>query len=202
MISFKHKFIFIHIPKTGGTSLTKVLGKYSDDNIRFGPSPGHILNEDGEQGLVITNRFFKNFVCSDYYLHASFEDLYQRLNKEIFKFYIFTIVRNPYDRVISHSSFTHGIKTVPLQLQNFTLPRPQLEYLKLQDQIMVNNIIRFENFQSDFDKICKDLDLPKTQLPHIRKSKEGGYHQYYTEATKKMVYRVYRDEFDYFGYNF
>lgn len=202
MISFKHRFIFIHIPKTGGTSVTKVLEKYSEDKFVFGTSPGHILNEDGSQGVTVEGVFSKKFTQSDYYLHASFEDLYHLFGKSINKFFTFTVVRNPYDRVISHSIFTLGEGKVPLQLQNFTLPRPQLEYIKLKDQIMVENIIRFENFQSDFDKICEKLKIPKVALPHMKKSKESGYRQYYTEATRKMIHRMYQDEIDYFGYEF
>ena len=33
MISFKHKFIFIHAPKTAGNAIQNVLQKYSDDEI-------------------------------------------------------------------------------------------------------------------------------------------------------------------------
>jgi hypothetical protein len=202
MISFKHKFIFIHIPKTGGTSVTHALQDFTEDKITFTTSPYNILNEDGRQGFTIHNSVYRNFENPDLYMHASIEDLYNQMGSDIFSFYLFTVVRNPFDRAISQTSFVNGVTTVPIPLQNFSMPKPQLDYLKLNGKIIVNNVIRFENLQLDFDKICKDIGLPNLTLNHKRKSKEPGYKQYYANTTKEMIARMYQDELDYLGYSF
>lgn len=202
MISLKHKFIFIHVPKTGGTSVSHAIGSYSEDKIAFTDCPGNLLSDNGHQGIVANNPMFKHVSHVNYYVHASVEDLYQVLGNDIFSFYLFAVVRNPYDRVISHTSFVNGINSIPLRLQNFSMPKPQLDYLKLGNEIIVKNIIRFENLQSDFNNVCRDLGLRKTTLLHKKKSKEAGHRRYYTTSTKEMISRMYQEEIEYFGYEF
>jgi len=200
MISFNYKFIFIHIPKTGGTSVTAALKDYSSDEISFSKSEGRVVNEDGSQEVVIYNNTLQ--LSKRYYKHATLEDFFGVLQKELYSYYIFTVVRNPFDRVISQTSFVNGINTVPLKLQNFSMPKPQLDYVKLNDIVVVKNFIRYENLQKDFDKICLDIGLPTADLPHKNSSNRLDYRQYYTDSTKKMIYRMYQDEFEYFEYEF
>jgi hypothetical protein len=201
MISFKHKFIFIHVPKTAGISISDALKEYTEDEISFHKSVFNILNNDGTQGIYMKSSRWKGFE-GDYYHHASIDDLYRRLGDEIFSFYIFACVRNPFDRVISQTSFANKINTMPLLLQNFGLPKPQLEYLKINDKVVANRILRFENLQEDFNQACKEIGLPELDLGHKNRSNRTDYRNYYTEQTKNMIYRMYKDEFDYFGYEF
>jgi hypothetical protein len=201
MISSKHKFIFIHVPKTAGISISDALKEYTEDEISFHKSQFNILNNDGTQGIYMKSSRWKGFE-GDYYLHASIDDLYKRLGDEIFSFYIFACVRNPFDRVVSQTSFANKINTMPLLLQNFGLPKPQLEYLKINDKVVANRILRFENLQEDFNQACKEIGLPELDLGHKNRSNRTDYRNYYTEQTKNMIYRMYKDEFDYFGYEF
>jgi hypothetical protein len=201
MISSKHKFIFIHVPKTAGISISDALKEYTEDETPFHKSQFNILNNDGTQGIYMKSSRWKGFE-GDYYLHASIDDLYKRLGDEIFSFYIFACVRNPFDRVVSQTSFANKINTMPLLLQNFGLPKPQLEYLKINDKVVANRILRFENLQEDFNQACKEIGLPELDLGHKNRSNRTDYRNYYTEQTKNMIYRMYKDEFDYFGYEF
>ena len=86
MISHEKKFIFVHIPRTGGTHLSKYLVPYCDDeSLIFSPySAGGISN-----------------------LHATMYDYTEYYGKSILEYNIFTIIRNPYDRILSHA-FQHN----------------------------------------------------------------------------------------------
>lgn len=205
MISFKHKFIYIHIPKTGGTSITNILKDYSEDYFESAEiKDRYVVSTDTKHGFNLKNSSFKEYMWGDYYTHASLEDIYQVLGDEIFSFYIFASIRNTFDRIISQTAYVRGLNTIPLRLENFSLPRPQLEYLKLDGNVMVDNFIRFENLQSDFDKICSDIGISAHQLGHLRKSSRDSndYRPYYTDSSKKMIERMYQDEINFFNYKF
>lgn len=201
MISFKHKFIYIHVPKTGGISISDALKDHTEDYISFVKSGYNVLNNDDTQVINIKSSKFLDFK-RDYYCHASIEDLYKRLGNDIFSFYIFASIRNPFDRVVSQTSYVNGINTVPLVLQNFSMPKPQLDYLKIDGEVVVKNFIRFENLQNDFNDICRDIGIPEVKLSHKNKSRDSGYQHLYTESTKNMITRMYQDELDYFDYQF
>ena len=78
MINHKHKFIFLHTPKTGGMSVGSAL--YSALGIK-----------------------------DDY---QSFRIHYDDLNEEILKeYFVFTFVRNPWDRLVSDYRFKTEINS-------------------------------------------------------------------------------------------
>ena len=84
MISHEKKFIFVHIPRTGGTHLSPYLEPYCDEeSLRFSP-----FEEEG-------------------HLHATLYEYVQYYGPAIKDYTIFTIVRNPWDRILSQA-FKHN----------------------------------------------------------------------------------------------
>ena len=84
MISHPHKFVFIHIPKTGGSSIeTLFLGK---PQRRWAPEINH------------------------YFQHATAAELRNRLmNRDNFdRYFKFAFVRNPWDRIVSEMKWRYG----------------------------------------------------------------------------------------------
>ena len=106
MISFKHKFIFIHIPKSAGTSIENALHFYSDDVIQNGLiKPGRVIIEIAR----------KKRVKLDNYRHLSYDKYKQILGDDINNFFIFSVLRTPYDRIPS-LYYHSNINTVSLTL--------------------------------------------------------------------------------------
>jgi hypothetical protein len=103
MISSRFKFIYIHIPKTGGNSIQAALEPYADDRLVFRPSIGNVVAEDGEQGLDVFNESL-GFQRREH-KHASLKDYYDVLGDEINSYFVFTSVRNPWDRTVSMTAF-------------------------------------------------------------------------------------------------
>ena len=92
--------------------------------------------------------------------------------------------------------------TGKLKPNEFKLLNPQVDGLKINGKIGVLHFIRFENLQEDFDKICSTLNIPKTALPHKNASIREGYSSYYTDETREFVRNFYREDLQYFGYEF
>ena len=206
MISHKHKFIFFHIPKTGGTSALKILHKLCDESkLRIGHPKLRIVDDN-------------------YHLVNNHNDIKLKQVDYI----VITIVRNPFQRVVS--AF-HYLKSRVSKYQNDLnfCTRHELnrynfsefvkyklneassyihfkniigDYILEEDIGRIDFIGRFETLQQDFDIICDKIGIPRQQLPHKNKSKHKHYTEYYDDETKQIVAEKYAKDIEYFGYEF
>tara|TARA_Y100000296_G_C5113224_1_gene226261 strand:- start:166 stop:903 length:738 start_codon:yes stop_codon:yes gene_type:complete len=101
VISTEHKFVFVHIPKTGGTSIKHRLQIYSDHPLDH-PSLEHRL------------LYFSRPTALE--LDSSIHDVVHRpsLSSEFIhpaeEYFKFTFVRNPWDRLVSYYFHLSGKK--------------------------------------------------------------------------------------------
>src|SRR6266705_103834 len=161
MISFQKRFLFVHIPKTGGNSIQSILARYSEDKIVRRPG------QDGVERFGVSNPKYKLKKHSPLaaYREALGEEQFSRLYK-------FACVRNPWERMVSFY-FTPGQgkkwdrkafkKTISKTLS-------AADYLRLEEGerdpfCNVERIIRFENLAEDFQLVCADLAIPGEPLP-------------------------------------
>ncbi len=223
MISLQKKFLFIHVPKTGGNSIQNILKDYSEDRILGHPDPG---------GNGLLQRFQ---VRNDRYgssKHSTLSQYRTALEPEIFRgLYRFSVIRNPWDRMISYYFSPHrGIngwnrysflelirevqpvrhyicckKTVtPLTIignicREFGVQLPLL-HRKLAGEL--DFLIRFEQLDSDFQKVCDRLEIPFTPLPRVNRSRHDHYSSYYDDETREAVRRKFREEIVTGNYSF
>ena len=202
MISKKYNFIYIHIPKTGGNSIQTVLAPYADDKVVLRRSIGNVLNEDGLQGLDVFN---DEIGFSDpKHKHASIQDYYSKLGDEIYSYYIFASIRNPWDRVISQTAFLSMDKLPnrPLTVDEINFPLPMIDYISINGKVVINGFIRFEYLQYDFNNICRSLKIPDAFLPHKNRSIRKEYRGYYCSRTARYVAEKFSADIDLFGYAF
>ena len=109
MISHRLKFIFIHIPKTSGNSLSLYL-KDLVDNVVVRKNSLVGKNE----GIKILCEYGKSDIK-----HAGI-DYYQKIyGEKINDYFKFTIVRNPYDRILSYYFWTKGGKNQTFDRDEF-----------------------------------------------------------------------------------
>lgn len=202
MISKKYRFIYIHIPKTGGNSLQSALGPYSDDKLVFRKSIGAVVNEDGLQGLDVFNEELG--LNDPKHKHASIQDYYSILGDEIYSYYIFTSVRNPWDRVISQTAFLSkgALPIRKLAIDELSLPNLMVDYVSINGRVVINESVRFENLKSDFARLCRRLGLPELDIPHKNRSLRDDYRKYYSDDMVDYVAEKYKLDIDYFGYNY
>lgn len=191
MIDHKNKFIFIHIPKTGGSSIESI----------FHPS---IITETG--------------MCKDIpNKHYTLDSLLKNEEIELSNFFSFSFIRNPWDKILSHylffikAGFDHrgsffnfvkyycGTNHKGWKNNDFL---PQFDYLSLDNSLAIDFIGKFENLQEDFDVVCDKIGVARKQLPNTNKTQHKHYTEYYDNKTREIVAEKYAQDIEYFGYEF
>ena len=191
MISHKHKCIFIHIPKTAGTSFSESLDLKKIDC--------YTHNSFG----AIRNFLFDNsFNADDYF---SFSLVRNPWDKMVSEYFWFTNTSHPYPNQ-SVKDFYAGTSFKSFVLKFFSCnvgdPYHKLSYLDILDPISkVDFIGKFENVEKDFNFICKKLGV-STPLPHKYKTKHKHYTEYYDDETREIVAEKYAKDIEHFGYKF
>jgi len=187
MISHEKKFFFAHIPKTGGNSIQSVLEKYSDEKVvyfdnRFGKNQDMALLDTSGQNIK----------------HRSVS-WFLRTHPELKDYFKFTCIRNPWDRTISRYFWAYN--TFDRNAFMGVINHPEYRAQKF-DYDGADFVMRFENIQEDFDKVCDQLEIDRVSLPVMNKSKRGDYHQYYDDETIKMVADKFAPDIEEYGYSF
>lgn len=106
ILSRGRRFIFVHIPKTGGTALTLALeDRAMKDDILIGDTPKARARKGRLHGVRAQGRLWKHSTLTDIAGLAT--------DDEIASFFTLTLVRNPWDRAVSYfhwlrdQSFAH-----------------------------------------------------------------------------------------------
>jgi len=186
MIDHQRQFIFIHIPRTGGSSIEVSLKKGLET-----------LQGNNTLGTFLG----KHWKSSEYKASKPSEW------KSFFKF---TFVRNPWDRVISIYEFLKIHEGHPQRTSkefkewlfsikpNCNAYMPQSWYI---DEA-VDFIGRYETLQEDWAYVLSNVfpsNYQTTPLPHVNKTERHG--NYHDLETIDFVSNYYRDDIDSFGYS-
>lgn len=215
LISHKHKFITIDIPKTATRSLRETL------------APKNVINIVGDPNIN-----------SDFYQHGTAQQCsnsLQKLNKNFSDYFSFVIVRNPWDRYYSFFKYLKeyaekyknkdasitwntpeinqgkmceelfSTKTNKVILKNIILGNNcQSDFYKDEgDRIMVSYIAKFENLNEEFKFLCDKVNVSHSPLLHSNKSSiKSGYCDIYNNETIDLVAEKEKDVIELKGYNY
>lgn len=213
MISIEKKFLFIHVPKTGGNSIQQNLRDFSEDKIE-----SRLRHQDGIENFGVTNDKYGTKKHSPLSHYKEVVD--PHMFKSLFKF---STIRNPWDMCISFyfsphrgkidwdrdkfkefiqnkKSLMHYISTESyIEKINRKLKLTRLnEYKPLTNDI--DFLIRFENLNEDFRKVCEIIEIPFKELPHRNKSSRYHYTKYYDSELIELVKKKFKKEIKYANY--
>jgi hypothetical protein len=173
----------------------------------------HIPKAGGSSIQNIIKKYNKDLIGC---LHKSVTGYSKEYRNSCF---VFTFVRNPYDRLLSaHKYLTGGSgnegdkkfgKTLSSDFKYFAKNQlnnnlfwvhfiPMIHWLN--DD--VDFIGKTENYENDFNTVCDKIGIPRQELPHKNKSKHKHYTEYYDDKTKQIVAEKYAKDIEYFGYEF
>ena len=128
MLSISNNFLFIHVPKTGGNAIQRILLPFSDDEMAL-VNPVH----DGIERFEIRSPQLK------VHKHSSLEDYRNQLDPETFsRLTTITCIWNPWDRCVSYYFSPHrgAVTWSPSDFETFieTTVKPHRDFLKLEGQ--------------------------------------------------------------------
>lgn len=178
---------FIHIPKTGGTSITKWFNTIA----MYPPNKYHMIRfcETREHwGLNEVKEVVKNTG------------------------HVFAVVRNPWDYMVSlYIHLTTHWMTEKISFKNFVERLPEFSgplhknyHLNSQQSSWINDdveVLRFETLNKDFKKIQELMNF-YIPLGHYNASIRNAYAQYYDDSLKKMVAQYFEEDIERFKYVF
>ena len=207
MISIQKKFLFVHIPKTGGNSIQEILKEYSEDRI--------LTTNPRQDGI---NRFELRNDRYNIEKHSTLAVYKRELEPELFaELYKFTVIRNPWELMISlyfspHRQLTRWDRKYFIKLLKHTEPlRHYITAPTVWQRIWgrriplmsaIDDFIRYENLEADFHKICTRIQIPQKPLPLRNKSKRDHYSVYYDDELIELVRSRFQEEIDFGGYHF
>ena len=64
----------------------------------------------------------------------------------------------------------------------------------------INQVGRLETLQDDFNLFCDSIGIPSYNLPKYNVSKHEHWETYYSDEDKEIVYGIFQDDFDRFGF--
>tara|TARA_Y100000991_G_C21961167_1_gene344568 strand:+ start:196 stop:903 length:708 start_codon:yes stop_codon:yes gene_type:complete len=188
--TYKKKFLFIHIPKTGGTSFREIFFnfKYID---HFNCLNHSYKNENKKKITIVRNPYDR---CLSAYLYLKKggmkNDLDLNYQKKLLKYNTFK------DFLIDLNILTNKEKKI-IHLV------PQYKFIEDDSGILVDKILYLENIDNDIKKLCKELNIkcpPKFLKKNTNKHKD--YKTYYDKETQDLVYNFYKRDFELLGYSY
>ena len=206
LVSDRHRMVFVHVQKTGGVTVGKVLEALVPD-LRQVPERG-VKHSTLAQGLAI--------------------------EPGLSAYWIFGFVRNPWSRLVSWWAMVQRFKELAdaghqparerfarnaflrtareyADFETFVLRgseelerlrTPQVTYLEA-DGRSADFVGRTERFQDDLRRALKQLGLPfPDELPHTNRSPHAHYTTYYNDASRRRVGELFAADIATYGYEF
>jgi hypothetical protein len=213
IVSRGRKYIFVHAPKTGGTSMALALeARAMKDDLMLGDTPKAVKRRKRLRDVKTAGRLWKHSTLADIDGLVSTD--------EMAEMFIFTLVRNPWDRMVSYyhwlkvQKFDHAAVALakntpfkefaqaPLITTSFNATPAHHYTTDANGTERCQSYIRIESFEKDARPLVEHLEFDVC-LEHVNRSeREQNYQSYYCAASKEAVALACETDIERFGYKF
>lgn len=191
--------IFVHIPKTAGTSLLRLLD--------IDPPQGYMTH--------IPARIYHRFDPDLWNRSYKFTCVRDPADRFVSIFYFLrdhtvwplqTAWASKHLAGLEFPDFVEKVRTEFIYRQivmSNPFFWPQCHYLKFRGgYARLDDIYRFENLNEDAKRLCQRLGLAWTCMPHERKGAHPDHKDLLDRDAYALIGRLYRSDYTHFGYNF
>jgi len=214
-LSNRYKFLFVHIPKTGGTSMRSALRRLQWRDPLFWPQwlCARVDHATGHRIAAKLPRHAPAVTAKEMLPASVFEELFK-----------FAFVRNPWDLQVSswhhlrreRPQLLKGIHSFdafmrykldparPGQFHLDTSIRLQRDdVVDLRGEVILDFIGRYERLASDYETIGQRLGVKLPALPSKRRARDReDYRSYYSDDLAERVGSAFAADIETFGYRF
>lgn len=215
LISHRHRFAFVHVPKTGGSSVYAALGPY-------GHQPDVFWANRCLKVVGIHVNHYAPWQVRKFRPHTSADTLRRNLPAGVFEdLFTFAFVRNPWDLLVSYYHFlaarqddvTHASHRRRLvgRLADFEsyvryeIGRGKISQTRMvadrKGRVLVTFLGRFETLGTDFAHVCRRIGVVAT-LGRANRTSRGDYRDYYSPRLIALVRDHLAEDVERFGYAF
>jgi hypothetical protein len=218
LVSHGRKLVFVHIQKTGGDTVSRLMGESIPDIFCFKAKHESAVKAAAE--LKCWNEYFKfafvrnpwDRLVSWYSMIRDAETIrwHQILTNQRRRSHFRQTRENKLWRYVldNSSTFEEFIINCTDEIEvdegvHYSFAYNQLDYIAdSNDDLLVDFIGRFESFGSDLYKVYNRLGLELGSIPHENRSVRGHYSTFYTPETETIVRKRFQRDIEYFGYKF
>lgn len=189
--------IFVHVPKTAGTSIEKMFGALDGKKIKFEKSKKEIN--------------MNKFRAEKHYDVTDMEFKYKDFIENYFKW---TIVRNPWEREYSFYNMTKSYRKKEKTFLEYLeetkknkrskVLQNQINFIfnKRNKKLMVDKIVRYEKLAVGWKEVCMIIKKPFQEMEHINKGEyEDAMSQAYDQECIDFVSELRKEDIEYFKYD-
>lgn len=202
------KLAFVHIPKTGGTYVGKIISKF---DIKYF---GHVCVIDDEKKKPSIYPPGKGMARTTTY-------------SETDKYYVFTVVRNIFDWLVSYAGHAGGWNPSYHDLNHYDYdnsnkgfdylvksianrgdgiwPNRKMIFFQLfcdNGKLIADRILRTETLNADLSRLASDFNFTHEKESKQRVGGHNDYRTYYNDSLIEIVQNTWERDLKLFGYTF
>jgi chondroitin 4-sulfotransferase 11 len=207
-VSDSANLVFVHIQKTGGSTVDTLLRENVPDIYMVGAKHGFAIQGINEvKGW--DERFKFAFVRNPWARLASWYNMMTRAQEwERSKGQPENVVQNKLWHYVrdNSSTFEDFVYNCTDEVEvaegvYYSFAYNQLDYVTDDNgNLLVDFIGRFENLEKDVREVFERVGIKLASIPHLNRSSHRHYSTFYTPETEMIVRERFKKDIEYFGY--